>query len=58
MRNASEKEEYFPDVSWIYQDKTVTSYRIEVNPSETIKLFINWSEDSDKKQWEYLLGGG
>lgn len=49
MRNASEKEEHFPNVSWIYQDKTVTSYRIEVNPSEAIKLFINWSEDSDKE---------
>lgn len=43
---------------WIYQDKIVMACRIEFNPSETIKWFINWSEDSDKKQQQYLRGQG
>lgn len=37
------------NVFWIYKDKIVISCRIEFHPSETVKQFINWWEDSDKK---------
>lgn len=46
------------NVFWIYQNKIVISRRIEFSTSETIKQFINWSENSDKKQEQYLVGGG
>lgn len=46
------------NIFWIYQDKIVIACRIEFNPTETIKQFINWSEDSDKKQQQYLTGAG